>query len=283
MGVNWWTRDTDLHDPTGARFQRFCLEISEIRAEVTKMMAALPRHGHGMDLMLEMLRKTQDLDRNIDNWLAKLPEEYQYKTLYFEDNVQGALEDAPVFPGRVDVYHDLVTAALRNGMRSSRIILASLIIRIAAWICSPADYRLTPEYKTAVGTIRANIEDVVSSVPFILSTYNKGHRSRLGPNAGSFLCGADQQSKMVGGMTVSWSLSTIRTCDFTTDEQRAWAIGRLNYIAFGLGIRYAATLADVSISLLSCCMLDVFETHSLTVSRRSARSDSPRCSSVEMG
>lgn len=67
MGVKWWTRDSDLHDPVGARFQRFCLEISEIRAEVTRLMATLPRHGYGMDLMLEMLRKTQDLDRNIAN------------------------------------------------------------------------------------------------------------------------------------------------------------------------------------------------------------------------
>lgn len=250
MGVKWWTRDSDLHDPVGARFQRFCLEISEIRAEVTRLMATLPRHGYGMDLMLEMLRKTQDLDRNIANWLETLPEEYQFRTLYFEDQMHGALQDTPVFPGRVDIYHDLVTAALQNGMRSARIILASLIIRIAAWICSPADYRLTPEYATAVGIIKANIEDIVSSVPFILSTYNKGHRSRLGPNAGSFLCGADQQSKMVGGMTISWSLSTIRTCDFTTDEQREWSIGRLNYIANELGIRYAATLADVSSSSL---------------------------------
>lgn len=248
MGVNWWTRQSEACDPFGARFQRFSLEISEIRAEATRLMDTLPRHGYGMDLMLEMLRKTQDLDRNITTWLEILPDEYHYSGLYYETApVAGPLRDAPVFPGRVDVYHDLVTAAIRNGMRASRIILGSLIIRIAAWICSPADYRDTPEYTTAVGTIRANIAEIVSSVPFALSTYAKGQQvSQYSLNAGSFLCGVDEQSKMVGGLTVAWPLSTIRTCDFSTDDQREWAVGRLHFIAHELGIRYASTLADVS-------------------------------------
>ncbi|CAN8106482.1 unnamed protein product [Discula destructiva] len=245
MGANWWTQESETCDPPGARFQRFSLEISEVRAEVTRLMAILPRHGHGMDHMLEMLRKTQDLDRNIANWLESLPEEYHPSVLFYEDNVEGDLKHAPVFPGRVDTYQGLVMVAVRNGVRASRIILGSLIIRIAAWICSPADYRLTPEYATAVATIKANIAGIVSSIPFSLSTYSNQRRHGLGP--GSFVCGADEQSKMVGGLTAAWPLSTIRTCDFSTDEQREWAVGRLNFIAYDLGIRYASSLADTKI------------------------------------
>lgn len=254
MGVNWWTRETDSDD-IGARFQRFSLEISELRAEVTKQMAILPRHGYGMDLMLEMLRKTQDLDRKLANHLDTLPAQFHYTTLCVEHNVEGNLMDAPVFPGPVDVYHDLVTAATWNGMRAARIILGSLTVRIAAWICSPADYRLTPEYATAVGVIKANIADIISSVPFILSTYTKGQKAYHGVNAGSFICGADAQAKMVGGLMASWPLSTVRCCDFTTDEQREWAVGRLNYVAHDLGIRYASSLASVSFSSSSITLL----------------------------
>lgn len=246
MGVNWWLREIEPDD-LGARFQRFSLEISEIRAEVTKQMAILPRHGYGMDLMLEMLRKTQDLDRKIANYLDTLPAHCRYDTICFEDYVEGSLMHAPVFPGRVDRYQDLVTAATWNGMRAARIILGSLTIRVAAWICSPADYRLTPEYATAVRLININISDIISSVPFILSTYTKGQRAYHGVNAGSFLCGADAQAKMVGGLMASWPLSTVRCCDFSTDEQREWAIGRLNFIAHELGMKYANSLADVSI------------------------------------
>lgn len=245
MGVNWWLREIEP-DEIGARFQRFSLEVSEIRAEVTKQMGILPRHGYGMDLMLEMLRKTQDLDRKIVNYLDMLPDHCRCETLYYEDYSLGALTDAPVFPGRVDKYHDLMIAATWNGMRAARIILESLTIRIAAWICSPADYRLTPEYKTAVGLINSNISDIISSVPFILSTYTKGQKASHGLNSGSFVCGADAQAKMVGGLIASWPLSTVRCCDFATDEQREWAVGRLNFIAHDLGIKYASSLADVS-------------------------------------
>lgn len=246
MGVNWWTRETESDDLT-AHFQRFSLEISEIRAEVTKQMAILPRHGYGMDLMLEMLRKSQDLDRKISNYLDLLPAQYRSSTLCYETNVEGELKDAPVFPGRVDMYQDLVTAATWNGVRAARMILGSLTIRIAAWICSPADYRLTPEYATAVGIINANTADIISSVPFILSTFTKGQKTYHGINSGSFVCGADAQAKMVGGLMASWPLSTIRCCDFTTNEQREWTIGRLNFIAHELGIKYASSLADVSV------------------------------------
>lgn len=254
--MNWWLTETEVCDPIGTRFERFSLEVSDLRAEVTRLMAVLTRNNDGLDIMLEMLRKCQDMDRRIGTWLEHLPAEYQPQPLYWEDSPAllgsqgpGMLKNAPVFPGRVDVYRDLITASLWNGTRSTRIILGSLIIRVAAWICSPADYRKTPEYATSVGTIQTCIADMISSVPFSLGTFTAGQPSAQAVSAGNFLCGADEQAKMVGGLMVSWPLSTVRTCDFTTDEQREWAIGRLNFISRDLGIRYANALADVSVSI----------------------------------
>lgn len=255
MGVNWWMPEIEVCDPVGTRFERFSLEVSDLRAEVTRLMSVLTRNNDGLDIMLEMLRKCQDMDRRIGTWLEQLPAEYQPQPLYWEDSPallgsqrgQGTLKNAPIFPGRVDLYRDLVTAGLWNGTRSTRIILGSLIIRVAAWICSPADYRNTPEYATAVGTIRTCISDVISSVPFALGAFTAGHPAVRAVPTGNFLCGADEQAKMVGGLMVSWPLSTVRTCDFTTNEQREWAVGRLNYISRDLGIRYANALAGVSV------------------------------------
>lgn len=217
-------------------------------------MTVLPHNEHGIDIMLEMLTRIHDLDRKIANWLVTLPEDYHYHTLYWEDRAPGtgddpaALRHAPVFPGRVDTYHDVVAASMLNGVRASRIILASILIRCAAWICSPADYRATPEYATAVRTIETNIADIIASVPFMMSTFStRGRPAARGVVAGRFLCGADEQAKMVGALMASWPLSTVRTCDFTTDEQREWAAGRLYSIANDLGIKYASTLANVSL------------------------------------
>ncbi|KAF3761158.1 hypothetical protein M406DRAFT_296735 [Cryphonectria parasitica EP155] len=255
MGANWWTENAELCDPAGVRLQRFCLEISDLRVEVTRLMATLARNNDSLELMLEMLQRIKHLDHQIAAWAAALPADHQGRPLYYEDRPvgKGGLKSMPVFPGRVDVYQDVVIASMWNGMRSSRIILCSLLVRVTAWICSPADYRLAPEYQTAVQTIKTLTSDLISAVPFMLSSFDGGegdaapHPSLRGINQGSFLCGADMQSKMVGGLMASWPLSTVRCCDFSTDEQREWVVGRLMSIAQDLGIRYASSLADAKI------------------------------------
>lgn len=262
MGVNWWLPESVAADSVGARYQRFALEVTDLRAEVTRLMATLARNDQGLELMLEMLRRVQDLDLQMANFLQGLPAEYQITPLYWEDKVFGdgdgdtqAIRRAPVFPGRVDAYSDLIVASIWNATRATRIILMSLLIRVAAWVCSPADFRSTPEYATAVRTCRANIADIISSVPYMLSMHHQRTTtdaqqpgaSASAPAPGGFACGTDEQSKMLGGLMVAWPLSTVRTCDYTLDEQREWAVGRLNFIASELGIKYASSLAAVSL------------------------------------
>ncbi|KAL2279319.1 hypothetical protein FJTKL_13525 [Diaporthe vaccinii] len=250
MGVNWWLPESVAADSIGARYQRFALEVSDLRAEVTRLMATLSRNDQGLELMLEMLRKVQDLDLQMANFLHNLPAEHQVTPLCWEDKVlgDGEARHAPIYPGRVDAYSDLVVASIWNATRATRIILMSLLIRVAAWICSPADFRSTPEYATAVRTCKANIADIISSVPYMLSMHQKDAQQRpSAPGASGFACGTDEQSKMLGGLMVAWPLSTVRTCDYTMDEQREWAIGRLNFIASELGIKYASSLAAAKI------------------------------------
>lgn len=269
MDVNWWLPESVAADSLGARCQRFSLEATDLRAEATRLMATLLRNDHGLDIMLAMLRKVQDLDRRIANWLKNLPAEHQVRPLYWEAKAleDGEAKHAAVYPGRVDVYNDIMTASSWNTSRSTRIILMSLLIRVAAWLCSPADFRSTPEYATAVRTSETQITEIVSSVPFILRMHQTKAR-QLGASApGAFACGDDEQSKMLGGLMVAWPLSTVRTNDYATDEQREWAVGRLNFIADVLGVRYASSLAAVSVlsqvqSLLVCGegeMLTCFE------------------------
>lgn len=285
MGVNWWLPESVAADSIGARYQRFALEVSDLRAEVTRLMATLSRNDQGLELMLEMLRRVQDLDLQMANFLQGLPAEYQFTPLYWEDRVlgDGEVRHAPLYPGRVDAYSDLIVASIWNATRATRIILMSLLIRVAAWICSPADFRSTPEYATAVRTCKANISDIISSVPYMLSMHQKDVQRPSAPAPSGFACGTDEQSKMLGGLMVAWPLSTVRTCDYTMDEQREWAIGRLNFIASELGIKYASSLAAVSAppTIHRYTYTHSILTHTCSPSRQ--ESVSRPCSSVGMG
>lgn len=250
MGVNWWLPESVAADSVAARYQRFALEVSDLRAEVTRLMATLARNDQGLELMLEMLRKVQDLDLQMANFLQGLPAEYQFTPLYWEDKVpeDDQVRHAPRYPGRIDAYPDLIVASIWNATRATRVILMSLLIRVAAWICSPADFRSTPEYATAVRTCRANIADIISTVPYMLSMHQRDVQQPSSAAAPSgFACGTDEQSKMLGGLMVAWPLTTVRTCDYTMDSQREWAVGRLNFIASELGVKYASSLAAAKI------------------------------------
>ncbi|PSR76009.1 hypothetical protein BD289DRAFT_447153 [Coniella lustricola] len=254
MGLEWWLRESEITDPIGVRAQRFCLQICEIRAEAARLMTTLPHNETGVEIMLEMLQKVKSLDREIALWCKHLPEEYQAQVLYYEDRPiePGALRKAPVFPGPVLMYRDVVIASMWNALRASRIIFGSLLIRLVAWICWPADYHVAPDYMTAVRTIRMLISELVSTTPYMLNSFDDKQQAFAaiqgrGVNTGNFSCGADMQSKMVGGLMASWPLSTIRTCDFTTDDQREWCLGRLASIEKDMGIKYAGALASTKI------------------------------------
>lgn len=249
MGVNWWLSESLAADSFGARCQRFNLETSDLRVEVTRLMQILPRNDQGLELMLEMLRKVQNLDHQIANWLSSLPDEYQFRTLYWDDSpvLEGEMREFHVYPGRVDIYSDLVVGSIWNALRATRLILASMVIRCAAWICSPADYRTTPEYTTAVRICQGNIADIIASVPYFLGMRSNGAYLYPSGNQSGFACGFDDQTKMLGALMVSWPLATCNTHDCTNDEQRGWVTKLLKYIAHDLGLKYASSLADVSL------------------------------------
>lgn len=286
MGVNWWLPESVAADSINARCQRFSLETSDLRAEVTRLMAVLPRNDHGLDIMLEMLRKVRDVDQRVGSWLKGLTAESQPRPLYWEDKVFAAddeVKNAAVYPGRVDVYDDLMIATTWNSSRSTRIILMSLLIRVTAWICSPADYRLSPEYATALQVSQACIADILSSVPYMLRT-QQTQTHPVGSSAqGAFACGDDEQSKMLGGLMVAWPLGTVTTNDYSTDEQRAWAVGRLNFIANELGIKYTSSLAAVSVIPLVSPVGDAGGDADVYMCMNRPRSVSPRCLYVVMG
>ncbi|KAF7545656.1 hypothetical protein G7Z17_g9007 [Cylindrodendrum hubeiense] len=251
MGVEWWIGDA-VKNHYGSECQRLNIRTAELRSEVNRLMTTLARSPENIELLLDMIRRCQTVDQQHLNWERELPEYFRYKSVAWEDNVpNGNYGLAEVFPGRVDAYQDLWVASVWNMMRCSRLILASLIVRCAAWVCSPVDYRTTPEYATSARTCVDLITDIIASVPYQLGWFSKRKELLEMEHLSTFGCGEEEALKGLPGYFLSWPLTCIQGQDYTTDAQRAWTKGRLQFIGNHLGIRYANMLYQLNIRIPS--------------------------------
>ncbi|EPE03659.1 negative acting factor [Ophiostoma piceae UAMH 11346] len=64
------------------------------------------------------------------------------------------------------------------------------------------------------------------------------------PKAG-FMLGDETELKGLAGYFLAWPLTNVASQDYTTDEQREWAVGRLKYISEAMGVRYAGFLSGI--------------------------------------
>lgn len=246
MGVDWWISDA-VKDSSAAECQKINIKTSELRAEVTRLMTTVARTPENIELMLTLIRRAQTVDRECVQWMKNVPDSWGYKSVAWEDSVpSGDFSRAEVFPGRVDVYRDFYIASVWNMVRVTRLVLASVIVRCAAWVCSPVDYRTTPEYATAARTCVDTITDIIASVPYHLGWHLKPERKHLlEKQLSGFACGDDDSLKGLAGYFLTWPLGCVQSQDYTTDAQRSWLKGRLKYIADELGVKYAHILCQV--------------------------------------
>jgi hypothetical protein len=251
MGVEWWITDS-VKNHFGAECQRLNIRTAELRAESNRLMTTLSRSPENIELLLDIVRRCQTLDQQHVTWANGLPEYFQYKSVAWEDNVpNGNYALAEVFPGRIDAYQDLWVVSVWNLMRCSRIILASLIVRCAAWVCAPVDYRTTPEYATAARTCVDTITDIISSVPYQLGWFSNRRDLLERANLSAFGCGEEDALKGLPGYFLTWPLTCVQGQDYTTDAQRAWVKGRLQFIGNHLGVRYANVLYQLNVRVPS--------------------------------
>ncbi|KAF3763764.1 hypothetical protein M406DRAFT_85177 [Cryphonectria parasitica EP155] len=252
MGVDWWLSDA-VKDESAAECQRINIKTSELRAEILRLMGQMARTPENIELILALIRRAQMVDAECVRWTKNVPDSWRWKSVAWEDSVpSGDFSRAEVFPGRVDVYRDFYIASVWNLMRVSRLILASIIVRCAAWVCSPVDYRTTPEYATAARTCVDTITDIIASVPYHLGWHLKPERKHLlERQLSGFACGEEDSLKGLAGYFLSWPLGCIQGQDYTTDAQRSWIKGRLRYIADELGVKYAHILCQLNVRIPS--------------------------------
>ncbi len=219
MGVDWWLHEA-VHDQNAAHCQRINLMVSELRAEVTRIMTAAPRTPENIEVVLGLMRRAQALNQELSTWMASLPPHWHFKTLCWQEQVPNSdYSKAEVFPGRVDVYSDFWIASVWNLARTARLISMSLTVRCAAWACSPVDYRTTPEYAAAARVCGETITDILASVPYHLGWHAKRRHLFQSNDLSGFACGEDDGLKGLAGYFLTWPLACVMGQDYLTDTR----------------------------------------------------------------
>lgn len=95
----------------------------------------------------------------------------------------------------------------------------SIAVRCAAWVCSPKDFRTTPEYATAVKVCPETISDILASIPYHLGWHTKRKDLFRGHESAEFACGEEYVMKGLAGYFLTWPLACVLTQDYTTDAR----------------------------------------------------------------
>ncbi|TGO42094.1 hypothetical protein BHYA_0012g00080 [Botrytis hyacinthi] len=245
LGADWWCADSQKDE--GAAFvNRLNLQVAELRGDLNRILMSHPRSPETTELVTEIMHRALGLEQEYQRW-----EETQTKqTVAWVDNIPGGdFTKADVCPGRVDLYPDVFACSAWNFSRVSRIFIAAIVIRCAAWTCYPVDYRTTPEYAQMSRMGQEMICDIIASIPFMFG-WHLDAEGRLKP--GDPMSGNDATGvKALGGAYAIWPLLSVSCSDFTTDSQRLWIKGRLKFISEVMGLNQAKVVSTLQLRLPS--------------------------------
>ena len=222
LGVDWWVVESP--SDRGVFIVKLLLRVAELRAEVNHCLGSYPRTPEYFQKVLDLMRRAQSMEGEFQDWVDSIPEAWRCKTAAWVDHVPvGDITKADVCPGKVDTYRDIFIAAMWNHSRISRLFLAGLVVRCAAWVCSPVDYRTTPEYATSARIGVDMVTDIIASVPYLLGWRVDGNGQLKPGDLSSFTSGNDDISnaKALGGFFLTWPLFCAICSDFATDFSAA--------------------------------------------------------------
>jgi hypothetical protein len=245
LGVDWWLGEQK--DDVATFVTKLCLTICELRFEINAALSTYPRTPEYFHEVQNLMRRAQAMEQEYIEWEARVPDEWRAHTVAWVDQIPGGdISKAEVCPGKVDMYPDLWTAQLWNSARVARLFVSGVIVRCAAWICSPVDYRTTPEYAQAVRLCGDIVTDIIASIPYFLGWNAHQPGSPRSGEASEFdSWGLSGPPRAIGGFFTIWPLFTVTNTDFVADSQRAWAKGRMMYVSDVLGLNHAKVLSRV--------------------------------------
>ncbi|TEY84197.1 hypothetical protein BOTCAL_0019g00210 [Botryotinia calthae] len=219
-------------------------KVAKARVECDELMASAKRTPQDFENVLNLMRRAEAIEQSYSEWAESMPADWNYKPIGWIDAIpEDKLTGSKYFPGKIDKYHEVWAAHIWNLSRGSRLLNNSTIVRCAAWLCSPQDYRTTVEYEKATISGKEMIRDIIASVPNCLGEIPTAMDIKTPPGH-SFACGDEKNARAKGlsGLFILWPMFSVATSDFVTDSQRKWVLGRMKYATEELGVSQGSTV-----------------------------------------
>ena len=180
-----WQLDKDPYQYE--RLAESSLEIPNLRAKAYKLLHR-PMDAYVARALFALLAEAKRLDLQTSTWPIDLPPCALYKTLFTYTGPRPAhkyLSKLELWPGAIDFYEDVASAHTWNTYRIYRALVSMVVVNCAERLYPAAELKNNTDYSEAVQVIRAMVDDICASVPYIL------HSSRISrENASSVLLSA---------------------------------------------------------------------------------------------
>ncbi|APA14373.1 hypothetical protein sscle_12g091430 [Sclerotinia sclerotiorum 1980 UF-70] len=217
-------------------------KVARARVECDKLMTSAKRTTEDFENVLSLMQKAKAIEQGYLDWGEATSGDWRYKPIGWIDAIpEEKLAGSKYFPGKIDKYSELWTAHIWNLSRGSRLLNYSTIVRCAAWLCSPQDYRTTVEYEKAMIVGKEMIQEIIASVPNCLGEIPKA-MGEPSSSKHSFACGEGNCAKGLSALFIMWPLFSVATSDFVTKTQRTWVLGRMKYATEELGVGHGSTM-----------------------------------------
>ncbi|KAJ3495940.1 hypothetical protein NLG97_g3034 [Lecanicillium saksenae] len=253
LGPDWFGEGT-YRDKHAAVCLQLTARTTELREKLNNYLYYQEQSGiMNTSELSQLSRDCRAADFGFVLWSQAAPEYFHYTMATWINDEPDNLQNAEALPGSVHIYGSPWLACLWNMVRCSRLELAGLILRCAALMGGPNDYRTLPEYEPLTRTCIGVVSKIVASIPYQLGWFEK-HNHLLVARP-QFACGENSTKSELAAAIAIWPLARVQEYDSSTEAQRVWAQGRLEYIGARRGIRAATLQARVIHPTLGCVIV----------------------------
>jgi hypothetical protein len=190
----------------------------------------------------DLIRVTEDLDHELAVWASNVPPGWSYSVATNLNTMSSPeLSNSCYMPAEIHGYPNFYIARVWNLYRVARLIIQSILLRAASWLCFPGQNGWQHPKNTHIEKFSGQlVNDICASVPFLLGydlSQLKRPTANISSREGKFIwpqsstCKVGQSGKNTGRFSLIWPLYLSCSVPSISETQQRWMRAQLTWIA----------------------------------------------------